>query len=107
MREMSHITAASFRDKRIETFTVSYDWVAQSHAADIGVRSNDGSLHKYRDIGLSQVNISEDFNRIAETEFCSLIRSPARIYLSLDPDTEGVESDRDNFSFVGRDIVEL
>jgi len=30
-----------------------------------------------------------------------------RIYLSLDPYEEGVESDRDNFSFVGSDITTL
>jgi hypothetical protein len=49
-----------------------------------------------------------DFNRIAEIEFCSLITgSGRRIYLSFDPFTEGVESDRDNFSFVGREIIKL
>ena len=101
------ITAASFRDKTIESFAVTYDWVAQSHAADIIVRENDGSLHRYRVVGLSQVNVSEDFNHLAEIEFCSLIRNPGRIYLSFDPFTEAVESDRDNFSFVGREIIEL
>jgi hypothetical protein len=59
------ITAASLRDGRVETFTVTYDWVR------------------------------------------SLITSPRRIYLSFDPYTEGVESDRDNFSFIGRKMVEF
>jgi hypothetical protein len=53
------------------------------------------------------VNVNEDFDHIAEIEFCSLIRIPGRIYLSFAPYTEGVESDRDKFSFVGREIIKL
>jgi hypothetical protein len=101
------ITAAAFRDGKMEAFAVIYDWVAQSHLAEISVRSNDGAMHKYRIVGLSQVIVSEDFDHIEEIEFCTLITSPGRIYLSLDPYAEGVESDRDNFSFAGREIMKV
>jgi hypothetical protein len=101
------ISAASFRDRKIGSFAVTYDWETECHVADISVRSNDGILHRYRIVGLSELNVSEDFGHVAYIEFCSFIMSPGRIYLSFDPYTEGVESDRDNFSFVGRDIIKL
>jgi hypothetical protein len=100
------ISAASFRDKEIASFSVAYDWESESHMADITVRSDDGSLNRYRISGLSELNVSEDFGA-PQIAFCSLITSPGRIYLSFDPYSEGVESDRDNFTFVGSEIVKL
>lgn len=101
------ISAASFRDRKLGSFAVNYDWETECHMADISVRANDGILHSYRVVGLSELNVSEDFDHIAHIEFCTLIIDPGRIYLSFDPYTEGVESDRDNFSFVGVDIIKL
>ncbi len=99
------ISAASFRDKEIISFSVDYDWESECHAANITVRSTDGSLTRYRIKRLSEMNVSEDFGA-RQIAFCSLITSPGRIYLSFDPYTEGVESDRDNFTFVGGEIVQ-
>ena len=100
------ITAASFRDKKIAALSVSYDWETETHTADITVRSEDGRLDRYRIKRLSEINISEDFGA-PHIAFCSLIDSPGRIYLSLDPFTEGIESERDNFTFVGAEIMML
>ena len=100
------VSANLLRDTIIQSFGVSYDWDSETHVANLDVRSNDGILHTFQITGVSQFDISEDF-RSRYIEFCSLIRSPGRIYLSLDPYEEGIESDRDNFSFVGRDITRV
>ena len=100
------ISANSLRDTIIQSLALTYDWESDTHVANLGVRSNDGVLHTFQITGLSRFDISEDF-RSRYIEFCSLIRSPGRIYLSLDPYEEGIESDRDNFLFVGRDITRV
>lgn len=101
------ISTASFRDKMLESFAVFYDWVTDSHAAEFTVRATDGASERFRIVGLSEINVSEDFRHTGHIAFCSLILNDERIYLSLDPFNEGVESDRDNFSFVGRGIIKL
>jgi hypothetical protein len=100
------ISSASFRDKKIAAFSVSYDWETETHTVDITVRSDNGKLDRYRIKALSELNISEDFGA-PHIAFCSLIDSPGRVYLSLDPFTEGIESERDNFTFVGGEIMTL
>jgi hypothetical protein len=100
------VSANSFRDNVIQSLAVTYDWDSETHIADLRVRSADGVLHTFQITGLSQFDVSEDFTSMY-VEFCSLIRSPGRIYLSLDPYEEGTESDRDNFSFVGREIAQI
>jgi len=100
------VSANVLRDTVIQSLALMYDWDTETHTVNLGVRSSDGTLHVFQITGVSQVEISEDFGS-RYIEFCSLIRSPGRIYLSLDPYEEGVESDRDNFSFVGSDITRL
>jgi hypothetical protein len=100
------VSANAIRDTVIQSLALAYDWETETHTAKLGVRSSDGTLHVFQITGVSQVEISEDFGS-RYIEFCSLIRSPGRIYLSLDPYEEGVESERDNFSFVGIDITML
>jgi hypothetical protein len=63
-------------------------------------------MHTFRIAGLSQLEVSDDFTS-RYVEFCTLIRSPGRVYLSLDPYEEGIESGRDNFSFVGQEITQI
>jgi hypothetical protein len=99
------ISADSFRDNQIISFSVIHDWDNELHLAEISVQSNEGILKRFQIEGLSEINVSDDNHQYIE--FCSLIVSPGRVYLSLDPYTEGVESDRDNFAFVGRDIIAL
>ena len=60
----------------------------------------------FRITGLSQLEVSDDFKSMY-VAFCTLIRSPGRVYLSLDPYEEGIESERDNFSFVGQEIAQI
>ena len=98
------VSANLLRDTVIQFLAFTYDWDGETHVANLGVRSNDGVLHRVKITGVSQFDISEDFRSI---EFCSLIHSSGRVYLSLDPYEEGIESDRDNFSFVGRDITRV
>ena len=100
------ISANSLRDKTISYFSVSYDWESGTHIAEIAVRSSEGVVDRYRIKQLSELNISESFGS-QHIAFCSLIASPGRVYLSLDPWTEGVESDRDNFTFLGSEILKL
>jgi hypothetical protein len=100
------VSANSLRDTIIQSLAFTYNWDSETHVANLGVRSNDGVLHTFQITGVSQFDISEDFSS-RYVEFCSLIRSPGRIYMSLDPYKEGSESDRDNFSFVGRDITRV
>jgi hypothetical protein len=102
-----NITANSLRDKTISFFSVTYDWEFGTHVADIAVRSDDGTVDRYRINQLSDLNISEDFAHGQHIAFCTLTASPGRIYISLDPFTEGVESDRDNFTFLGSEIVKV
>jgi hypothetical protein len=101
------ISAASFRDKKLEAFSVTYNWESGDHSAAICMRAYEGKIEKYCVVGLSELYISEDFNHLAEIEFCTLLASPGRVYISFDPFTEGVESDQDNYCIIGRDIVAL
>jgi hypothetical protein len=100
------VSANSLRDTIIQSLAFTYDWDSETHVANLGVRSNDGVLHSFQITGVSQFEVSEDFTS-GYIEFCTLIRSSGRIYLSLDPYREGIESDRDNFSFVGREITRI
>ena len=102
-----NISANAFRDKTISFFSVTYDWSSGTHIADVAVRSDDGIVDRYRIKQLSELNISEDFAHDQHIAFCTLIASLGRVYLSLDPWTEGVESDRDNFTFLGSEIVKI
>ena len=102
-----NISSATFRDKKLESFAVIYDWETGSHLAEFTVQSADESLERFRIVGLSEINVSEDFRHTGYIESCSLIVKDGRIYLTFDPFNEGVESDRDNFSFVGRDITKI
>ena len=61
----------------------------------------------YRISSLSEFKLSEDFRHSMEVAFCTLIIDTGRVYLSLDPYTEGSESKKDNFTFTGRDILVL
>jgi hypothetical protein len=101
-----NISSHSLRDKTISFFSVTYDWDSGTHIADIAVRSNDGIVDRYRIKQLSELNISESFGH-DQIAFCTLIASPGRVYLSLDPWNEGIESDRDNFTFLGSEIVKV
>jgi hypothetical protein len=100
------IAAESFRDRKIRSFCIVHDWDAGLHVADISVESNEGVLSRYRISGLSEMSIHDDCGE-PYIAFCSVIRSPGRIYISFDPYTEGVESDQDNFCLVGREITAL
>jgi hypothetical protein len=99
------VSAHSLRDTVIQSLAVTYNWETETHVAELSVRSGDATSRTFQITGLSRVDVSEDFTSM-HVVFCSLIRSPGRIYLSLDPYEEGIESDRDNFSFVGREIVQ-
>jgi hypothetical protein len=101
------ISAAAFRDKKLISFAVTYNFESDFHIAEFTVQSTDDSLEKFRMTGLSEINLSEDFRHIGYTEFCSLIVEEGRVYLSFDPFNEGVESNKDNFSFVGRNITKV
>jgi len=104
---MIEISAASFRDHTLESVAVVYSWSTASHAVDISVRCRDGLLKRYRIDGVKQLNISEDFAHAEQVETCTLISKPNRVYLSLDPYEEGVESERDNYCVVGECIAYL
>ena len=98
------VTANDIRDTVIQSLSLTYDWKSESHVADISFRLRDGGLVAFRITGLSKFHVIEDFGS-RYVEFCTLIRGPGRIYLSLDPCEEGFESDRDGFLFVGREIA--
>ena len=101
-----HVSANSIRDTIIQSLAVTYNWGSETHFADLRVLSGDGVVSTFRIAGLSRVEISDELTS-RYVEFCTLIRSPGRIYLSLDPYEEGIESDRDNFSFVGQEITKI
>ncbi len=98
------VTANDIRDTVIQTLSLTYDWESKSHEANIRVRSSGGALATFCITGLSKVDVVEDFGTM-HVQFCTLIIDPGRIYLSLDPYEEGVESDRDGFLFIGRGIT--
>lgn len=100
------VSANSIRDTVIQSLAVTYDWDSETHVADLRVLSGDGVVNTFRIAGLSRLDISDDFTS-RYVEFCTLIQIPGRIYLSLDPYEEGIESERDNFSFVGREIRQI
>jgi hypothetical protein len=98
------ISAASFRDHTLESICVAYDWEFQSHSVDILVRNSAGRRFGYRIDGVTDLNIREDFKHIEEIEMCTFLAVPGRIYISLDPYTEGAESERDNYCIAGKSI---
>ena len=86
--------------------SVSYDWHNSQHFVEICVSGHDGQSRKFRIVGLSDYNISEDFHAMY-IEQCTLTVEAGRVYLSLDPYLEGIESEQDNFTFKGTEILAL
>jgi hypothetical protein len=97
------ITASSFRDKFLSSITISYDWQQSEHSADICVTDHSGVILKYQIAGLVSYDIFEDFQAMHISQ-CTLLVDVDRVYLSLDPYTEGTESDQDCFKFIGSQI---
>lgn len=100
------VSANSLRDTVIQSLAVTYEWESETHVAELRMLSGNGVVHTFRITGLSQLEVSDDFTSMY-VAFCTLIRSPGRVYLSLDPFEEGIESERDNFSFVGQEITQI
>jgi predicted metal-binding protein len=98
------IDAQAFRDRVIQSVLVSYDWEHAMHFAEIRVSGREGASQTYRINRLSELNICEDFGAMHVSQ-CTLIIQPGRVYLSLDPYTEGAESERDNYTFTGAEIA--
>jgi len=96
-------TASKFRDKFLASITVGYDWLSSAHYADICISDNAGVAATYRIDGLSTYYLNEDFGA-QYIERCTLLVTPSRVYASLGPHTEGVESDLDTLVFVGSGI---
>jgi hypothetical protein len=106
MQTPDHSVANLIRDSVVSSLTLSYGRDSQPHTLELSFRFGDGTLNTFRITGLSQLEISEDFTS-THVAFCTVLRSPGRVYVSLDPYNEGVESDKDNCCFVGRDMVQL
>jgi len=100
------ISADSIRDSFLRSVSVNYDWHCSQHFVDISVSWHDGKSRSFRIVGLSDYNISEDF-RAMYVEQCTLTIEADRVYLSLDPYLEGTESERDNFTFTGTEILAM
>jgi hypothetical protein len=98
------ITPSSFRDKYLDSVLIGYSWESSAHYAEICVSNERSPSRKFRIIGLTSYSINEDFSA-RYIEQCTLIATSDRVYLSLDPHTEDKESDLDNYSFVGKEIV--
>ncbi|HAT43368.1 MAG TPA: hypothetical protein DCS87_16790 [Rheinheimera sp.] len=96
------ITSKSFRDSKLVSISISYDWESSENYVDIVV-DRYGERSAYRIVGLLEYEIFEDFT-CAHISQCTLLIAPGRVYLSLDPYTEGVKSDKDCFWFVGASI---
>jgi hypothetical protein len=106
MQTPDYRVANLIRDTVVQSLVVTYDWDGGSHTLELSFRSKDGALHTFRMIDLSQLEISEDFTSM-HVAFCTVLRSPGRVYLSLDPYNEFMESDKDNYCFVGREMAQL
>jgi hypothetical protein len=53
---------------------------------------------------LASYVLSDDFAAM-HISHCTLIADHSRVYLSLDPHTEGTESVKDNLTFIGFEII--
>ncbi len=94
------ITTSNFRDGHLVGFAVTYDWDASRHAAELTLRTVDGTLARYRIVGLRAWHAYEDFEA-QWIERCTLIHDEAGVYLCLDPHHEGVRTDDDNLWMLG------
>ncbi len=99
------ITAKSFRDKFLNSITISYDWKQSKHFAEICLSDNNGLISRYKIAGLNSYDVFEDFQAMYISQ-CTLLIDADRVYLSLDPYVEGTESDQDCFKFIGSQIID-
>ena len=95
------ITANHFRDASILSVAISYDWHTSSHKAELCVVGPDQLPRRYAISKLSSYSVADDFAATHISQ-CTLLATPGRVYLSLDPYTEGHESDKDAFVFIGQ-----
>ena len=99
------LSANLIRDTVVTSLSLTHDWDSESHVLVLSVVSEDGESRSFRLTGLSQVEISDDLKSM-HIAFCTLLFAPGRVYLSLDPYEEGLESDKDNYCFVGKEITQ-
>ena len=97
------LTSNDFRDTSLLSVAISYDWQTSSHSAQLCVVGADGLPRRYVVSKLSNYSIADDFS-VAHIAQCTLLTTPGRVYLSLEPYAEGQESDKDSFVFVGQAI---
>jgi hypothetical protein len=98
------VTTLDFRDKRLASLLVGYDWFTGQHFAELTIASADESLLTYRIAGLSAWSVFEDFQSVGYIEQCTFLREQPGVYLSLDPFLEGQRSAKDNQWFIGIDV---
>ena len=100
------ITSRDFRDTRIASVAISYDWEASEYCADLHVVNYDGVRRSFRIFGLSEYAMYDDF-LCSDIGQCTLLVGKNEVYLSLDPYLEGEKSDKDNMAFTGVRIEEI
>lgn len=94
------ITSKDFRDTRLASVAISYNWQSSEHCVDLNVVDYEGVQRSFRIFGLSEYVMYDDF-LCSDISQCTLIVTQDEVYLSLDPFLEGERSDKDNMAFTG------
>jgi hypothetical protein len=99
------VTANNFRDGKVSSISIDYDWEAASGFAVIRIDQG-GIFRKYKITGLTEFSLFEDFSS-ACIEQCTLVNEKGRVYLCLDPYLENKPTGKDGCYFRGASIVLL
>ena len=99
------VSASDFRDSFVGSLLIGYDWHQSAHFAELSLCREGSVERKFRIDGLSAWAVFEDFGAQHISE-CTLLRNQEGIYLCLDPHSEGVRSDRDNYWLAGAAVAE-
>ncbi len=99
------INESHFRDGKVISVSVNYDWEEYSAFAVITI-DRYGVTKTYKIHGLTEFHIFDDLTS-AYIEQCTLVTDNESIYLCLDPYMESKPTGKDNYYFKGKSIVQL
>ena len=101
------IDASDFRNKKLSSLTIKYEWDGSLHSAFISVVDNEGVESIFKISGLTEYYIYEDFG-CTYISNCKLLETEHGFYLCLDPYDElscVADLEKDSMWFIGSTLV--
>ena len=101
------IDASDFRDKKLSSLTIKYEWDGSLHCAFISVIDNKGAESVFKVSGLTEYSIYEDFG-CTYISNCKVLETEHGLYICLDPYDEldcVADLEKDSMWFIGSTLV--